>query len=91
MKEILDNVGGEIEVICDGGIRRGTHILKALSLGANACSGGRLYLYALAAAGFDGVIKCTENLENEVIRGMKLMGCKKISDLSRKNIKFRYG
>ena len=78
-------------VICDGGIRRGTHILKALSLGANACSGGRLYLYALAAAGFDGVIKCTENLENEVIRGMKLMGCKKISDLSRKNIKFRYG
>ena len=91
LKEILDNVGGEIEVICDGGIRRGTHILKALSLGANACSGGRLYLYALAAAGFDGVIKCTENLENEVIRGMKLMGCKKISDSSRKNIKFRYG
>ena len=91
LKEILDNVGGEIEVICDGGIRRGTHILKALSLGANACSGGRLYLYALAAAGFDGVSKCTENLQNEIIRGMKLMGCKKISDLSRKNIKFRYG
>ena len=45
LKEILDAVGGKIEVICDGGIRRGTHILKALSLGANACSGGRLYLY----------------------------------------------
>ena len=44
LKEILDAVGGDIEVICDGGIRRGTHILKALSLGANACSGGRLYL-----------------------------------------------
>ena len=51
LKEIVDAVGDKIDVICDGGIRRGTHILKALSLGAKACSGGRLYLYALAAAG----------------------------------------
>ena len=90
LKEILDTVGGEIEVICDGGIRRGTHILKAISLGATACSGGRLYLYALAAAGKDGVEKSLANLKNELIRDMKLLGCKKISDLSRDNIRFRH-
>ena len=89
LKEILDAVGGKIEVICDGGIRRGTHILKALSLGANACSGGRLYLYALAAAGREGVEKTLENLQNELIRNMKLLGCKKISELNRDNIRFR--
>ena len=90
LKEILDAVGGEIEVICDGGIRRGTHILKAISLGATACSGGRLYLYALAAAGKDGVEKSLANLQNELVRNMKLLGCKKISDLSRDNIRFRH-
>ena len=89
LKEILDAVGGNIEVICDGGIRRGTHILKALSLGANACSGGRLYLYALAAAGREGVEKTLENLRNELIRNMKLLGCKKISELNRDNVRFR--
>ena len=89
LKEILDSVGGEIEVICDGGIRRGTHMLKALSLGANACSGGRLYLYSLAAGGYHAVKKCVGNLKNELERNMKLMGCKKIKDLNRKNIKFR--
>ena len=89
LKEILDAVGGKIEVICDGGIRRGTHILKALSLGANACSGGRLYLYALAAAGREGVEKTLENLRNELIRNMKLLGCKKVSELNRDNIRFR--
>ena len=89
LKEILDAVGGKIEVICDGGIRRGTHILKALSLGANACSGGRLYLYAWAAAGREGVKKTLENLQNELIRNMKLLGCKKISELNRDNVRFR--
>lgn len=89
LKEILDAVGGKIEVICDGGIRRGTHILKALSLGANACSGGRLYLYALAAAGRVGVEKTLENLRNELIRNMKLLGCKKVSELNRDNVRFR--
>ena len=57
LKEIVDAVGDKIEIICDGGIRRGTHVLKALSLGAKACSGGRFYLYALAAAGQKGVEK----------------------------------
>ncbi len=89
MKEIVDAVGDKIDVICDGGIRRGTHILKALSLGAKACSGGRLYLYALAAAGQKGVERALNNMKNEIERDMKLMGCKKINDLSRRNLRFR--
>ena len=88
IKEISDSVEDKIEIICDGGIRRGTHILKAISLGANSCSGGRLYLYALAAGGMLGVSKAIENLKNEIERDMKLMGVKKISELSRKNLRF---
>ena len=71
--KILAEVGGEIEVICDGGIRRGTHILKAMALGATACSGGRLYLYALAAGGQAGA-KTLSNLKSEIERDAKLMG-----------------
>ncbi len=89
LSEIVDAVGDKIDVICDGGIRRGTHVLKALSLGAKACSGGRFYLYALAAAGQPGVEKAINNMRTEIERDMKLMGCKKVSDLSPKNIKFR--
>ena len=89
LQEVVDAVGDKIEIICDGGIRRGTHVLKALSLGAKACSGGRFYLYALAAAGQKGVEKALSNMKVEIERDMKLMGCKKISDLSKNNIRFR--
>lgn len=89
LTEIVDAVGDKIDIICDGGIRRGTHILKALSLGAKACSGGRLYLYALAAGGQKGVEKALTNLHSEIERDMKLMGVTKISQLSEKNIRFR--
>jgi L-lactate dehydrogenase (cytochrome) len=89
LAEIVDAVGDKIDVICDGGIRRGTHVLKALSVGAKACSGGRFYLYALAAAGQAGVEKALENLRSEIERDMKLMGCKSIDDLGRHNIRFR--
>ena len=89
LKEIVDAVGDKIDVICEGGIQRGTHILKALSLGAKACSGGRLYLYALAAAGQAGVERALNQYRNELERDMKLMGCTKISDLNRNNLKFR--
>ena len=89
LSEIVDAVGDKIDVICEGGIRRGTHVLKALSLGAKACSGGRMYLYALAAGGQKGVHKAMSNLKNEIERDMKLMGVKNIDELSRKNIKFR--
>ncbi|MGB6283036.1 MAG: alpha-hydroxy acid oxidase, partial [Xanthobacteraceae bacterium] len=89
LAEIIDAVGDRIDVICDGGIRRGTHVLKALSLGAKACSGGRFYLYALAAAGQIGVERALQNLHNEIERDMKLMGCRSINELSRENLRFR--
>ena len=89
LAEIVDAVGDKIDVICDGGIRRGTHVLKALSVGAKACSGGRLYLYALAAAGQAGVEKALTNLKAEIERDMKLMGCKSIQDLGRHNLRYR--
>src|SRR3546814_19244389 len=77
---IVDAVGDRVEVICDGGITRGTHVLKALSVGAKACSGGRLYLYALAAAGADGVARAVPLLRAEMERGLTLMGANTLSD-----------
>ena len=89
LAEIVDAVGDKIDVICEGGIRRGTHVLKALSLGAKACSGGRMYLYALAAGGQKGVEKTLTNLKNEIERDMKLMGVSNVQELTKKNLKFR--
>ena len=86
---IRDAVGDSLELIVDGGVRRGTHVLKALSLGAKAVSGGRLYLYALAAAGQEGVERALGILEAEIIRDMKLMGVTRIDQLSRDNLRFR--
>jgi L-lactate dehydrogenase (cytochrome) len=78
---ILDAVGGDIEVIVDGGIRRGTHVLKALAMGATACSGGRMYLYALAGGGPAGVDRAMRLLRDEIERDMLLMGCSSIDKL----------
>jgi L-lactate dehydrogenase (cytochrome) len=89
LAEIVDAVGDRIEVICDGGIRRGTHVLKALSVGAKACSGGRFYLYALAAAGQPGVERALGKLQGEIERGMKLMGARTLADLNRGNLRWR--
>jgi L-lactate dehydrogenase (cytochrome) len=89
LAEIVDAVGDKLDVICDGGIQRGTHVLKALSVGAKACSGGRLYLYALAGAGQAGVEKTLENFREEIERGMKLMGTRTVSELSRRNLRYR--
>jgi L-lactate dehydrogenase (cytochrome) len=89
LAEIVDAVGDRIEVICDGGIRRGSHVLKALSLGAKACSGGRLYLYALAAGGQAGVEAALGKLRAEIERGMKLMGVTRLDQLGRSNLRWR--
>ncbi|MES2624569.1 MAG: alpha-hydroxy acid oxidase [Pseudomonadota bacterium] len=89
LAEIVDAVGDKLDVICEGGIQRGTHVLKALSLGAKACSGGRLYLYALAAAGQEGVERALGLYRTELERGMKLMGCSNISQLNRDNLRWR--
>jgi len=82
LPEIVDAVGGKIEIICDGGVRRGTHVLKALASGADAASGGRLYLYALAAAGQDGVERALAILQDEIERGMRLMGVSRLDQLT---------
>ena len=89
LEEIVNAVGDKIDVICDGGIKRGTHVLKALSLGAKACSGGRMYLYALAAGGQKGVELALGNLKKEIERDMMLMGVSNINELSKKNLRFR--
>ena len=86
---IVDAVGDRIDVICDGGIRRGSHVLKALSVGAKACSGGRFYLYALAAAGQAGVERALGLMKAEIERDMKLMGASNLADLSRDNLAWR--
>ena len=82
LEEIVQAVGGRCEVILDGGVRRGSHVLKALATGATAVSGGRLYLYALAAAGEAGVDRAVSLLEAEITRGMKLMGASRIDQLT---------
>lgn len=91
LAEIVDAVGDRIDVMMDGGIQRGTHILKALSLGAKAVGLGRYYLYPLAAAGQPGVERALGLLRAELERDMKLMGCTSISQLSRANLRFRPG
>lgn len=91
LAEIVDAVGDRIDVMMDGGIQRGTHILKALSLGAKAVGLGRYYLYPLAAAGQPGVERALGLMRAELERDMKLMGCTSISQLSRANLRFRPG
>ena len=89
ISEISDVVGDKIDVILDGGIRRGTHVLKAIAAGAKACSGGRMYLYSLAAAGQPGVEKALGNLKAEIQRDMKLLGVTSISQIDRSMLRFR--
>tara|TARA_B100000941_G_scaffold16627_1_gene10078 strand:+ start:522 stop:1670 length:1149 start_codon:yes stop_codon:yes gene_type:complete len=86
---IADAVGGKIEIILDGGIRRGTHVLKALSLGATACSFGKGFLFALGAGGQKGVEKMLNNMRDEITRDMILLGKKTISELNSANIAYR--
>lgn len=80
--DIVDAVGDKIEVILDGGIRRGTHILKALSIGAKACMGGRAYLYGLAAAGEEGAYRSLSLLKDEVQNNMTLLGCTNVNQIT---------
>ncbi|MGD8420914.1 MAG: alpha-hydroxy acid oxidase [Gammaproteobacteria bacterium] len=89
LAEIVDAVGDRLDVMMDGGVQRGTHILKALSLGAKAVGLGRFYLYPLAAAGPAGVDRALGLLKAEIERDMKLMGCTSVGQLSRENLRFR--
>jgi len=89
LEKIVDAVGGKIEIIVDGGIRRGTHVLKALSLGATACSFGKGFLFALSAGGQKGVEMILQRMKEELRRDMILLGKKNIGELSKENLAFR--
>jgi L-lactate dehydrogenase (cytochrome) len=89
LAEVVDAVGNRLDVMMDGGVQRGTHVLKALSLGAKAVGLGRFYLYPLAAAGQAGVERALELMKEEIVRGMKLMGSTSIRELSQQNLRFR--
>ena len=83
---VVDAVGDQVEVIFDSGIRRGTDILKAIALGAPACSGSRLYCYGLAAAGQQGVERALQLLRAEVERDMIFMGAASLEQVTRDSI-----
>ena len=89
LAEIVAKVGDKIEVILDGGIRRGTHVLKALAVGAKACSFGKGYLFALSAGGQAGVEAVLQKMKDEISRNMILMGCKSVKELNRSKVAFR--
>lgn len=87
LEEIVAAVGDRIDVMVDGGVQRGTHVLKALSLGAKAVGIGRYYLFPLAAAGQAGVERALLQMKTEIERGMKLMGVSSIAELSPANLR----
>ena len=89
VKAISDAVGDKLEIILDGGIRRGTHVLKALAAGATACSFGKAFLFSLGAGGQKGVERLLDNMQKEIRRNMILMGCKNIKELDASKIIYR--
>jgi L-lactate dehydrogenase (cytochrome) len=88
LPEIVEAVGDRVEVILDGGIRRGVHILKAIAMGATACSVGRPYLFGLSAGGEAGVARALTILRTELVRSMQLSGCTDIRRVDRTMIRF---
>lgn len=82
LAEVVEALDGQAEVILDGGVRRGTDVLKALALGATACMAGRPFLYGLAAGGRAGVDRAFEILAGELRRDMMLAGCRTIADIT---------
>ena len=89
VKEISDAVGDKLEIILDGGVRRGTHVLKAIAAGAKACSFGKMFLFALGAGGQKGVEKVLQNMQDEIYRNMVLMGCKNLKELNQSKLIYR--
>ena len=89
VKAIADAVGDKLEIILDGGVRRGTHVLKALAAGAKACSFGKMFLFSLAAGGQQGVEQLLKNMQGEINRNMVLMGCKNLKELNNSKLIYR--
>lgn len=88
---VADRIGGRVEIICDGGIRRGSDVVKALALGANACSIGRPYLFGLAAGGESGVDQALRLLREEFERTLILAGVSRIADLGCHSVRSAWG
>jgi isopentenyl diphosphate isomerase/L-lactate dehydrogenase-like FMN-dependent dehydrogenase len=91
LPEIVDAVGDRAEVILDGGVRRGTDVVKALALGARACMIGRPYLYGLGAAGQIGAERAIEILQTEIDRTLALIGRPTLADLDRSAVRLAGG
>ncbi|WP_201320207.1 alpha-hydroxy acid oxidase, partial [Burkholderia sp. E168m30] len=89
LAEVVDAVGDRIDVMMDGGVQRGSHVLKALALGAKAVGLGRYYLFPLAAAGQPGVERALQLMRTEIERDMRLMGCASVAQLGRNQLRFR--
>jgi L-lactate dehydrogenase (cytochrome) len=89
LDEIVQAEGDRLDVMMDGGVQRGSHVLKALSLGAKAVGLGRGYLFPLAAAGQEGVERALGLMQAELTRDMRLMGAKSVAELSKGNLRSR--
>ncbi len=88
LPEVVAAVNGRIEVLMDGGIRRGTDVVKAICLGARAVLIGRAYAYGLAAAGRPGVARAVQILRTDIERTLQLLGCRSIAELDRSYVDF---
>lgn len=88
LPEIVDAVGRDLEIYVDGGIRRGTDVIKALAIGARAVLIGRAYLYAFAGAGSEGVRRIYEVFHAEMLATLRSLGCASIKDLDRSSVNF---
>jgi L-lactate dehydrogenase (cytochrome) len=88
LPEIVAAVGGRVEVLLDGGIRRGGDIVKALCLGARAVLVGRAYAYGLGAGGEAGVAKAIQILRSDLVRTLKLLGCASVAELGGSYVEF---
>lgn len=87
LPEIVAAVGDRLEVILEGGVRRGVHVLKALALGATACSVGRPYLFGLGAGGEAGVDRALAILRTDIERDMRLLGCRNVAEVTPNRIR----
>jgi L-lactate dehydrogenase (cytochrome) len=87
---VVDAVGDRVEVLVDGGVRRGSDLAKAICLGAKAVLVGRAYAYGLGAAGGPGVARAIDILRTDLIRTLKLLGCPSIAELDRSYVDVPY-
>jgi len=87
LPEVVEAVGERVEVLVDGGIRRGTDVLKALALGARAAMSGRAVLWGLAAGGEEGARQVLELLRAEIEAGLKLLGCASPAEVTRAHVR----